>query len=59
MALNFREDVQRKLSGKNLPLPVRKGAHDRETPSILGQLAGVKRETMRIAMKLHDEADRL
>ena len=64
MAMQFKDEVQneamiRKLRGvkSDLPLPVGEGVHDSETPAILGKLAGVGRETMRMAMKLHDDAD--
>lgn len=60
MAMKFKEDVQaeafkRMIAGKADPSqPVGEG---RRTDEMLGAIIGVSKETMRCAMKLHDEAD--
>ena len=64
MVMQFREDVESEallkiMAGRNQD-PRQNFAYDpddRKSVSILGGLAGVSRETMRMAIKLHDEGN--
>ncbi len=63
MVIPFKDEIgtqafQRMMAGIAIDprQPVAEGSDDRKTVAILGVMAGVSRETMRMAVKLHEEA---
>lgn len=64
MVIPFKDDIgskalQRQLAGvkADLSANLREGSYERRTDTLLGKMAKVSANTMRMAMRLHEEAD--